>query len=787
MRLSYNIFFIVLGLLLLSACSISRRVPEGQYLLTKNRIKIDTRDVSRSDLDRLIRQQPNRRLLGFYRFHLRAYNLGDYGKENRIKKTLKNTIGEPPVILDTVMAITSLNQQLLYLNNKGFFNATGHKDISFRRRNKAVVTYNLKAGQPYIVNDIKYTIEDPNIVPHIFYDTINSLIQRGERYDVNVMQKERERMTKFLKNRGYYRFSREFIRFEVDSALGHHAVNINVLVMSPVAKTTDSIEPLRKVPHRRYIINDIYVYPKFRAHRQDAQKLDTMLVQIPDRRQEGAFNNYFFVGSEAPHINSPVITQSIFFRQGRFFNLEDVEQTYRSLSGLRNFRFINIHFFENKDTLQDDLIMRALDSRIELTPLPLLYYDIATDVTNSGGNLGLAGNFSFQNRNLFRNAELFSLRLNGALEAQRILSDDGSEDVYEQLPFNTVEAGVSIGLDIPQFLIPVSQERFPKYFRPKTTIRSGLNYQRRPDYTRYIFNTSFGYEWSESSSKKHMLNPLEISSVKITPDSSFIEIVNAIRDRRLQLSYQDHLSVSLKYSFIYNTQEVGKMRDFTYFRGNIETSGNVLRGINSLLGSNQDEFGSYKIFNIRYAQYIKLDVDYRYYYVLNKHNTFVFRTAGGIGIPYGNLRVMPFDKSFFVGGANGIRAWKLFQLGPGSYSDDSGMRLYRTGDIYLESNVEYRFDIYKLLEGALFVDAGNIWYREKNEQFPGAEFKLDNFYKQIAIGGGFGLRLDFSFFIVRLDAAIPIRDPAKAPNDRWVVNNMKMSRVNFNLGIGYPF
>lgn len=786
MRRLLGILIFFSTLTILNSCSITRRVPEGEYLLTRSRIEADNKKVNTRDLRNLKRQQPNRRILGFYRFHLRTYNLADYGRENWIKSVMKNTIGEPPVILDTVLVNTTMNQHLLYLRNKGFFNAEVDKKINYRRK-KAAVTYIIKAGTPYTINKIEYTIEDSHLKPHIYNDTTNALLNTGDIYDVTVMQKERERLSNMLKNRGYYKFSRDFVAFEVDSALGDYAVNINVLVRSPVVRTTDSLQTSQKVRHKRYLLNDIYINPQHTVQPVNIELIDTTEVLIPDRRHEGAYNNYFFILRNGHRINPPIITQSIFFRKGRYFNLEDVEQTYKRLSELRNFRFINIQFFENKDTLQDHDFLRKLDSRIELTQMPPHYYDLASDVTNSGGNLGLAGNISYQNRNLFRNAEIFSIRLNGALEAQNIIGSVDTEEVIEQLPFNTIETGVSTRLEIPMFLIPVSIERFPKYFRPKTTFTTGFNFQQRPDYTRYITNASFGYEWRETMEKTHMLNPFEISSVKITPDSSFVEVINNIEDRRLQLSYKDHLAVSLKYSFIYNTQKIDRLKNFSYFRGNIETSGNLLRAANYLLNSAQDEFGSYKLFNIRYAQFVKFDIDYRYYHILNERTSLVFRTAGGLGLPYKNLNVMPFDKSFFAGGANSIRAWKLYQLGPGGYSDDSKLRLYRTGDIHIEGNVEYRFDVYKYLKGALFIDAGNIWFREKNEQFPEAEFRFDNFYNEIAIGGGAGARLDFSFFIVRLDAAIPFRDPAREQKDRWVFDNIKMSRVNFNLGIGYPF
>jgi len=419
--------------------------------------------------------------------------------------------------------------------------------------------------------------------------------------------------------------------------------------------------------------------------------------------------------------------------------------------------------------------------------MPRHFYNIAAEATNSAGNLGVAGNISYQNRNLFRGAEIFNIKLNCALEVQKIFGDETADEVIDQLPFNTVETGVELNVELPRFLIPISPEKFPKYFRPKTTIKTGLNFQQRADYTRYILNSSFGYEWKESESKKHILTPIEISSIKIEPDSSFLEIINSIKDKRIQLSYNDHLSMALRYSFIFNNQKVNKLLNFSYFRGNFESSGNLLRLASKVINMQQDEMGSYKIFKIRYSQYIKADADYRFYNIVNQHSSLVYRFTLGLAVPYGNIDIMPFDKSFYAGGANGLRAWKLYDLGPGGYSDTATAKFYKTGDVHLETNVEYRFDIYKYLKGALFLDAGNVWLREKNIQYPNAEFQFNDFYKEIAIGCGVGTRLDFSFFIIRLDAAIPLRDPRRVHELRWVYDEMKLTKVNFNIGIGYPF
>ncbi|MDD3876948.1 MAG: BamA/TamA family outer membrane protein [Bacteroidales bacterium] len=787
MRLYRSLCLFLYFILLFSSCRITRRVPEGNYLLNSNIVNVDNKKVSKSELKSFIRQKTNRRILGFYRFHLRLYNLADFGEERKVKNWFKNTIGEAPVILDSNLAEITTKQHLLYLHNIGYFKAQTQKEIRFNGR-KANVIYNVQTGDPFLINSIEYEIEDVYVKTIVLSDTSNSLVKPLSTYNVNVFQSERERISRKLKNSGYYNFSREFIFFEADSSIGNNMINLKIIIRNPMVRSQDSLRLLIPENHKRYILNNIFINPQNYIRRQgDTLSPDTVFIQVSQRKNKDLFNNYYFIYYKEPRLNPKIITQSVFFRDGRFFNLDDVEQSYKRLSELRNFRFINIQFEENKDTLQEHPYLRMLDSKIELTRMPVHFYDLATDVTNSAGNLGLAGNISYQNKNLFRNAEIFGIRLKGAMEVQRIIGDNNPDEVIEQLPFNTIETGINSSLEIPMFLIPISPEKFPRYFKPKTTFNLGFNYQRRPDYTRYILNTSFGYEWRESEEKKHVFQLLDINSVKIYPDSLFVEVINSIKDKRLQLSYKDHLSVSLKYSFIYNTQKVGSLVDFFYFRGNFESSGNALRLFSNIIDAPIDEFGSYKIFKIRYAQFLKFDIDYRYYHIVNSRSLLAFRAFGGLGLPYGNLTVIPFDKAFYAGGTNGIRAWKIYQLGPGGFNDVSGSGIYKTGDIHLESNIEYRFDIYSYLKGAMFVDAGNIWFRTPNDQFPNAEFKLNNFYKEIAIGGGIGARLDFSFFIVRFDAAIPLRNPANPEGERWEFNNILLKKVNFNLGIGYPF
>jgi outer membrane protein assembly factor BamA len=409
--------------------------------------------------------------------------------------------------------------------------------------------------------------------------------------------------------------------------------------------------------------------------------------------------------------------------------------------------------------------------------------------TNSAGNLGLAGDVLYQNKNVFRGAEIVKLKVTAATEIQKVFGES-SNNINQLLPFNTLETGADAEIDIPKFLIPVKQERFPKYFRPETDIDAGLNYERRPDYTRYISNLSYGYQWKESPTKKHLLYLADLNLVKIYPTLKFDSLINSYKDIRIQNSYKDHLILALKYSFIYNDQQLSKNKDFSYFRANFETSGNLLRAIDRIINHQLPPDSSYSIFKINYAEYIRGDFDLRHYLLFDKLNTLALRIAVGGGLAYWNSYALPFEKSFYSGGANSVRAWQIYSLGPGSYSNNTlNPGLDKTGDIDIEGNIEYRFPVYHFLKGALFVDAGNVWLNKKNDGMPGAEFEFDRFYKEIAIGSGIGARFDFSYFILRLDAAFQIRNPSEPENQRWIPLSHSLSffNIRFNFGIGYPF
>lgn len=805
--------------LLFAACNPTRKLKDGEFLLHKNHIINKETKLANNDIQNYIKQKPNRKIFLVIGFHLWLYNLAD---EDRVKRKRiiynqkidrKNTrraakgkplkkndrqlfgewllnIGEPPVIFDSMLMQRSSQQIKSFLNNKGYF-ISSVTDSVYKRRKKASVYYRINASAPYTINNLDYRITDNQLGYYVLADSANRKIIKGNNYDVDVLQAERERITAELNNNGYYFFTKDYVYYEIDTSIGGKKVNITLGIKNFAKKFSEDADSIIETPHRRYYINNIYIDPDYVSKKNGNQPKDTLKA-----------DDYYILHSKKLRYKTRVLLSSIFIRKGELFQLQNVEDTYKRLSELRAFKTISI-FFEQASG-------DYLDCSIQLSPIYKQSLSIETSGTNTSGNLGLSSSIIFQNRNLLRGAEVLELRLKGGIEAQKIFSNNsGTQNIGNAVSqFNTIELGPELNITIPRFLLPFNVT-ISKRANPKTVFTSSFIYQRRPDYSRYITNLSFGYSWKETAKKKHVINPLVINFVKVFLSPDFINYLDTkVHDTYTKNSFSNHLSTSTVYAFTFNEQDLNKQANFSFFKMNLESSGNILRGIYNTVNYIQpgtfkmDANGSYKLMDIVYSQYLRIDGDYRYYFTPSDINKVVFRIAAGIGRPLKNFSSLPFERSFSSGGANGMRAWQARTLGPGSYVND-GTTYDQLGDGQLEANVEYRFKMFKMLNGAFFVDGGNVWLRQKNPSKPGGEFALDRFYKEIAIGSGLGLRVDFNFFVLRLDTGVKIRDPQFPEPNRWVIGNIfntdwkikyreshdgrKYSFLVFNIGINYPF
>ncbi len=775
------------------ACSPTRKLADSEYLLVKNTLKVDSGKVDKDGLAQLIRQRPNRRILGFYRFHLQVWSLVDQEKvakradELELKNDARNKrrmakgkepkerrrsfgewlmeIGEEPVVYDQLLTMRTSEQLAIFMQSKGYFRSTVTDTVVFKRK-RARVTYSVNAGPRYSVRNADMQIDDEPIGRLVRASDRERTLRSGDPYDADVLQTERERIARLLKGSGYYAFNESDIRFQVDTAAGTHQVDVRMLIEGNSADTAQN-DPSMHV----FKIRHVYVSTDYDQKNPLSTDSDTMQYNGIDLIYRSRFKH-----------RPEVLLNKIFLQPGDIYRVRRTEMTYQMLSGLKAFRYVNVSFREVRDSTGRHL----LDAFVQLTPSLKQTYTVEAQGTNREGNLGVSGNLIFQNRNLFRGAEMLELRIKGGLEYQVLTQGTQDENISGVLPFNTLEIGPELSLNIPKFILPFKAKFLDRYGNPSTYFKVAYNYQQRPDFTRSVFNATYGYRWTSGQFHKHQLNPVEVNFVNIYNESdTFKTYINLIKDKLLRNTFRPHLTTLTNYTYTFNNQRVNKHRNFTFLRVKLESSGNVLRGIMSAAQAKKDSTGSYTILGVPFAQYLKYEVDLRRYVYLNAHSQVVFRFFHGLGYPLLNLGVMPFENSFFAGGANGIRAWRPRTLGPGSHPSDS-VSIDQFGDIKLEFNIEYRFDIYRWFKGAVFTDAGNIWLMKTDVDRPAGNFEFGRFYKEIAWGGGLGLRLDLNFFVIRLDAAMKFHDPGEPEGQRWVADT-SWQNINFNLGIGYPF
>lgn len=798
---------IPLMLLMLSSCSVTKPLDEGEYLLQRNRVRIvdasPETNASASELERYYRQKPNTRMLKVIAFHAAAYNFGeginlpDSTGFSRLRKwgwkkrsnfrswVMRN--GEAPVVLDTLAADRTLAQMKSFMFTRGHFSADGERSIRYHKK-KAYVTYFVFPGPGHTIRFFTDEIPSPGIKK--LYDAIKaqSLIREGAPYDEKLLQQERDRITRVLKDSGYYHFNKAYIVVEVDTFLPDHQLDIKLKILDQSFFGNEDQDSVVTIPHLRSRINRVYINPEFEG--AFIQKSYQVIPYAVDRPGSDDKLIYHIFTTGNPEFNPQVLIRNVLLEPGQLYALKDVELTYLYLSDLGNFRNISISFedvAEPDSSLAADTSVQWIDCYINMTRTMKQAYELRMDLTHRSSDPGISTNLVYQNTNLFKGAEVMSLALKGALEVQKILDKDQVQTtIFNNLPFNTIELGAEADIRIPKLVAPFALRDLSKSFKPRTRFAGGVNFQERPDYKRYVVKFTSGYEWQFRPTIAMTLNPLEINSVSIDPDQSFIDKINALNDQRLKSSYSDHIIMALTYTVVIDKQADKTSKRYSFVRFNIESAGLLVNTFRNTLNYPVNAEGIAMIFNIPYAQYLRADVDYRYFFRLKQKDHLVAtRLYLGLGNPFGNMDVLPFEKSFFAGGANGIRAWQVRNLGPGSYYNDNELtRFDRTGDLGIEASAEYRFPIYSSLNGALFLDAGNVWLKNKNDKYPGGEFVARNFLSEMALGYGFGLRF-VSFFVIRVDAGIRMHDPSKPAGERWVIDEFRFNRINWNFGIGY--
>lgn len=777
---NFKVLILLTGIVFFGACNTTRYVPEGKYLLNKVSVKVDDDRIKKQELKTHIRQKENLRILGAFKFHLWLYNLSSKKNENGWFKQ----IGEAPVIFDESQSGRSKTQLQRYMKNKGYYNVVVQDTVFYKPQQRKVnLLFNIKAGQPYLIRNYMYAFKDESIKGIILKDSINQLLKQGDVFDLDILNAERQRVATHLKNCGYYQFTEDFITFSADTNFYNHKVDLTVKIEDAQLRNEEN----EIIPHQKYKIRNFLINPTFKtldlSGTQTDQPLDTLKM-----------NDYIITYSGKLKYKPGLFSNVNRMRDSSFYSLQNAERTYRAISRLRQFKVINIGFQETNAFLQDSLPL--LDCKMQLSPFPTKSISVDIEGTNSSGNLGVAGNLNFQHRNVFRGAEILDFQIRGARERQQAFLNDNS------LVFNTKELGFESSLTFPKFLSFIRWKGMFRFQTPETKLTAGYNYQERKDYTRTITNLKFGYNWKTSAYHFHTLNVIDLNYVKLPKlEDDFIDL---IKNLYIKSSFTNHLISATSYSWLYNTQNINKREDYKYIKINLESAGNLLSQYASLVNKNKTieddtvtnrQSAYHEILNIRFAQYLKGDFEYRYGHIIDRLNSLVGRAYIGVGVPYGNFDVLPFEKKYFTGGANGVRAWQVRSLGPGTYKppvDSLGMNRNipnQLSDIKLEANLEYRFKLFWITEGAFFLDAGNIWAINNKDNREGAVFKVNEFYKQIAVGTGLGLRFDFTYFLFRLDLGLKLRDPSLEPGKRFIPGNYPIRGEHFNLSfaIGYPF
>ena len=753
----------VVAVVLLASCNVTRMVPEGEYLLSRNETVVDDPKFDKSELTAYYRQKENRKVFGFYPFFLATYNFAHIGHERKWKNWLARVVGEEPVICDSMLAERTVKQFDIILRNEAYYNSSVSCEVT-RKKKKATVTYTVDLGEPTYINSVFFSVRDTVLAPIIFSDTAESKLRVGKKFTLSDLQAERDRIVTQVRSNGYYMFSSDMVKYSVDTS--NYLADVEVIVERPVIQNADGY--LEKSNARQYRINSVSFFPDYNPQKVLRDRsayygnLDT-LYRDP----------FLFLFSDKPKITPRTILKANLLEPGELYDVQKVDQTSRHISSLRIFRQNNISFSPvvGCDTL--------LDCSVLLTPSTYQNYSVNLEATNTEGNLGVGGNLNYQHRNLFHGAEIFNFRLSGALQRQ---TETETTDA-----FNIVEFGAESSLETPSFVLPFRTSNWYKRIEPRTLFSVAYNYQKRPDYTRKITSLLVTYSWKTTEHLRFLISPADLNTVRIPKRTEAFD--KRIQGKYIENSYKDYFIIGSRYSILYQNRNASKQTDFSYFRWNVELAGNLLNLLHKNMSRDTVSGGYYELVNLQYAQFVRTDVDFRRYHFFSDRDQLVSRIFMGVAIPYGNATAVPFVRQYYSGGADGIRAWNVRDLGPGTYRDTASSYPNQTADVKMEFNLEYRYTIIKNFKGAIFADVGNIWALKEDEDRPGAEFNFDKFYTQLAVGTGMGLRLDLNFAVIRLDAGIKVRNPAIEGPDSWVLfhNRFRLKSITWQFGIGYPF
>lgn len=728
------------------------------------------KNVKSSQMKGYIRQHPNSRWFSLLKVPMAPYILSGQDTTRAINRFLRR-VGEAPVIYDSVVAEKARTDMQGALKNMGYLE--GEVELTEKKKRKKIkLTYRLLPGERYKVRSVANRIDDPQLEQILMKDSALSLLKPGMPFDINVLEAERNRINSTFQNLGFYKFNKEFIRYEADTTIGNRLVDLVLDISLFKTATNDSA-----TYHRQYRIGKIKFYADM-----DFQ-LDNQAANVDSIAMEGAMLYY----KDKLNLKKSLFAENTPLVSGSLYREKDIQTTYNNLGRLNAVMFSNLKIIEaqSNSNILDCNVMVATNKRHS--------FGAELEGTNSAGDLGAALSLSYQNRNLFRGSELLSMRVRGAFEAIT-----GLEGYSDQ---NYMEISTEVGLTFPEFKFPFISSSFKRAVRATSEVSFMYDSQNRPEFHRRVLTAAWRYRWSKNNRKRiHRVDLFDLNYVFMPWISETFknDYLGDEGDRNsiLRYNYENLFIMKLGYTFSYNSHGGGGLNG-TYgtnaygFRLSVESAGNLLYGFSNLLKAEQNNDKQYTLFNIAYAQYVKSDFNFSKSFKFDDRNSLAVHLAVGVAFPYGNSTVLPYEKRYFSGGANSVRGWSVRGLGPGSYTGHDGRIdfINQTGDIKLDMSAEYRTQLFWKVHGALFIDAGNIWTIRNYEEQPGGQFRFDSFWKQIAVGYGMGVRLNFDYFILRLDAGMKAINPAFTD----FKNHYPLIRPNFDrdftfhFAVGLPF
>lgn len=794
---------IALTVMLLTACASTRHVPASSYLLDKVTIEFTDKpkDVSATQLVNYLRQQPNHKVLGFAKLQLGIYNMSGNDTARWHNRWIRR-LGQPPVIFSPDLTDASARQLRQALINRGFMGASVEVDtILDPKRKKAEVHYNITAGKPHRVRTMTYEIADTAVAAVIMADSARFTLKPGSLLDRDLLDSERARMAQTLRNNGYYAFTKDYITFLADTAAGSYDVDLTLTVNPPRAQapqpSVDIVEeieagipepPAAPQSHRQFTIGKVYFITDYTPGRtptaEEAAARDTVVtssgiavVYGPDR-----------------YIKPTVLEDQCFLIPGEKYDASEVDRTYESLSRLSLLRSINIDMRPTGPDTVDAFIMLTRNKKQGVT--------LEVEGTNSEGDLGFGLGLGYRYRNLGNASNLLTAKL-------RMNYESLSGNLSGLINNRYTEFAGEVGITMPQFLFPFLSRNWRRRVKASTETTLSFSYQERPEYTRIIAGAAYKYRWTTRGGRqRRTFDLLDINYVRL-PEST-LDFINTIAPTNLLLryAYEDHFIMRMGYTYSFTNRRipsgslkipVEQPRIFN-IRASAEVAGNLLYAISALAGRKryygtdpsdvEAGQGVYRILGIPFSQYAKAEFDYTLTRNFpGRRHSLAFHIGAGVAVPYGNSRMVPFEKRFYAGGANGVRGWSVRTLGPGRYDSRNSVAdfINQCGDIRLDLSIEYRVKLFWVFDGALFVDAGNIWTIHSYSNQPGGMFHLGDVPRQLAASYGAGLRLDFDYFLLRFDLGMKAHNPAMGQKEWPIIDPNWKRDATFHFAVGLPF